>query len=69
MELTFFRYSVDGATRFNANQVDLNRNFPDPVKGDHPDSYIWQTETVAMMEFMKSYTRCFLPIFMVVRRW
>jgi murein tripeptide amidase MpaA len=45
--------TIYGATRFNANHVDLNRNFPDPVKGDHPDSYNWQTETVAMMNFMK----------------
>jgi hypothetical protein len=45
--------SLVGATRFNANQVDLNRNFPDPVLGEHPDSYIWQDETVAMMNFMK----------------
>jgi hypothetical protein len=45
--------TIYGATRFNANHVDLNRNFPDPVKGDHPDSYDWQTETVAMMNFMK----------------
>ena len=43
-----------GATRFNANHIDLNRNFPDPVKGEHPDSYSWQSETVAMMNFMKS---------------
>jgi len=46
--------TIYGATRFNANQVDLNRNFPDPEKGEHPDSYNWQTETVAMMNFMKS---------------
>jgi hypothetical protein len=45
--------TIYGATRFNANHVDLNRNFPDPVKGDHPDSYNWQTETAAMMNFMK----------------
>jgi len=46
--------SVSGATRFNANQVDLNRNFPDPAEGDHPDNNSWQNETVAMMNFMKS---------------
>jgi hypothetical protein len=46
--------TIYGATRFNANHIDLNRNFPDPVKGEHPDSYPWQTETVAMMNFMKS---------------
>jgi hypothetical protein len=45
--------TIYGATRFNNNNIDLNRNFPDPVKGDHPDSYAWQTETIAMMDFMK----------------
>jgi len=45
---------ITGATRFNANHVDLNRNFPDPVMGEHPDSYAWQTETMAMMNFMDS---------------
>ncbi len=39
--------------RFNANNVDLNRNFPDPVAGDHPDGQSWQPETVALMNFMK----------------
>lgn len=46
--------SVAGATRFNANKADLNRNFPDPAKGDHPDLNNWQKETLAMMDFMKS---------------
>lgn len=41
--------SVYGATRGNANGVDLNRNFPDPENGDHPDGRVWQPETVVMM--------------------
>lgn len=41
--------TVNGATRFNANAVDLNRNFPDPEDGDHPDGKSWQTETLAFM--------------------
>jgi hypothetical protein len=41
------------STRYNANHSDLNRNFPDPVAGDHPDGMEWQPETVAMMDFMK----------------
>jgi hypothetical protein len=41
--------SVYSATRYNANGADLNRNFPDPEDGDHPDGYSWQPETVAMM--------------------
>ena len=43
------------ATRYNANHVDLNRNFPDPVYGLHPDDEEWQPETKAMMGFMKAH--------------
>jgi len=43
--------TVNGATRFNANNVDLNRNYPDPQDGQHPDGYAWQPETVAFMNF------------------
>lgn len=46
--------TVYGATRGNANYVDMNRNFPDPEDGDHPDGNTWQEETVAMMNFMKA---------------
>ncbi len=42
--------TVNGATRFNANIVDLNRNFPDPEDGPNPDGNEWQPETVAFME-------------------
>jgi len=41
------------AKRFNANNLDLNRNFPDPAEGAHPDGSEWQPETVAMMVFYK----------------
>jgi len=37
--------SVYGATRYNANGYDLNRNFPDPVNGTHSNE---QPETIAM---------------------
>jgi hypothetical protein len=43
--------TVSGSTRYNANDVDLNRNFPDPRVGNHPDGYSWQPETEAMMTF------------------
>ena len=45
--------SVFGARRYNANSVDLNRNFPDPEEGQHPDGNQWQPETIAMMDFAK----------------
>jgi len=37
--------TVYGATRYNANGYDLNRNFPDPVNGIHSNE---QPETIAM---------------------
>lgn len=43
--------SVNGATRGNANNIDLNRNYPDPEDGPHPDGNPWQPETVAFMNF------------------
>jgi len=47
--------TVSGATRFNANSIDLNRNYPDPVAGNHPDGNSWQPENVAMMDYMKDH--------------
>ncbi len=41
--------TVNGATRYNANNIDVNRNFPDPADGPHPDGNAWQPETIAMM--------------------
>ncbi len=43
--------TVNGATRYNANNVDLNRNYPDPQGGQHPDGESWQPETQAFMAF------------------
>lgn len=46
--------SVCCATRYNANNIDLNRNYPDPQDGLHPDGNDWQPETVAFMELADS---------------
>jgi len=46
--------SVNGATRGNAAGIDLNRNYPDPVDGQHPDGNPWQVETVAFMNYADS---------------
>jgi len=43
--------TVANATRYNANSIDINRNFPDPRAGQHPDNNQWQPETQAMMDF------------------
>ena len=37
---------VWNATRYNANWVDLNRNYPDPEDGPHPDGNAYQPETI-----------------------
>ncbi|MGM0613321.1 MAG: M14 family zinc carboxypeptidase, partial [Bacteroidota bacterium] len=47
-------FSIAGATRTNANGVDLNRNFPDPEEGQHPDGFNWQPETKAFMDLADS---------------
>lgn len=43
--------TVTGAQRYNTLGVDLNRNYPDPRFGNHPDGHVWQTENQAMMSF------------------
>lgn len=47
--------TVSGARRGNANNIDINRNFPDPKAGLHPDGYAWQPETIAMMNLAQTY--------------
>lgn len=43
--------TVANATRYYANGIDPNRNFPNPVQGQHPDGQSWTIETIAMMNF------------------
>ena len=47
--------SVWGATRFNSQYVDLNRNYEDPQDGPHPDGNPWQTETLLFMDFAEQH--------------
>ncbi len=43
--------NVNGATRENANGIDMNRNYADPHGGPHPDGHEYQTETQWFMDF------------------
>ena len=43
--------NVNGATRENANGVDMNRNYADPHGSQHPDGHAYQTETQWFMDF------------------
>jgi hypothetical protein len=47
--------NVISSRRYNYNSVDLNRNYPDPAEGPHPDNNSYQPETVAMMDFIHDH--------------
>lgn len=46
--------NVSGSRRYLANDVDPNRNFPDPFE-DHPDGSAWAQETIDMMNFADAH--------------
>jgi len=48
--------TVSGARRYLANNVDPNRNFPDPEDGPHPDGHPWAPETIMMMDFADEHS-------------
>ncbi|RKX27102.1 MAG: zinc carboxypeptidase, partial [Candidatus Zixiibacteriota bacterium] len=48
-------HTVSGATRYNANGYDLNRNFPCPVNGPEPNG-TRQIETQFMMNFADAHS-------------
>ena len=47
--------TVFGSQRYNANYVDMNRNYKDNIYGDHPDGEVWQPETIDFMNLEDEY--------------
>lgn len=47
--------SVANSRRENANNVDLNRNYPDNIGGTNPDGNSYQTETLAFIQLAADY--------------
>ncbi|MTB50071.1 M14 family zinc carboxypeptidase [Lewinella sp. W8] len=48
--------SLAGSRRGNSQGVDLNRNYPDPDDGAHPDDYAYQPETRIFMEAARRHS-------------
>ena len=46
--------TLNGCIRYNANEEDLNRNFPDPLHVPNPNTLPRQPETLAMMVFAEN---------------
>ena len=47
--------NINQARRYNANGVDMNRNYPDPHSSAHPDGNAYQTETQWFMTLAETY--------------
>lgn len=47
--------TVKGATRSNAFGIDMNRNYPDRVEGEHPDDKDYALETELFMSLADDY--------------
>ena len=47
--------TMNGARRYNINGVDLNRNYKDYHRGDHPDGESWALETQWTMQLADEY--------------
>lgn len=48
-------HTVNGATRNNASGIDMNRNYPDRVEGNHPDGKKYALETELFMELADEF--------------
>ena len=48
-------HTVTGATRSNAFGIDMNRNYPDCVEGEHPDEKDYALETELFMRLAEEY--------------
>jgi hypothetical protein len=48
--------NIRSAIRGNANNVDLNRNYPDPDDGAHPDGFAYQPETEIFMRAAREHS-------------
>lgn len=48
-------HTVDGARRFNIDGIDMNRNYPDPIDGPHPDYEDYAMETEWFMQLAEDY--------------
>lgn len=48
-------HTVNGSRRFNADGIDMNRNYPDYINGNHPDDKDYAAETEMFMRFAGDY--------------